>query len=156
MRKQQHRVRSEDQRIIPQGWNDPGHNHSTIEDYGGRGHNEGEPGFPRSVGAKRVNRGFVQEATNRIICYHQCRVCTCRKYHLPDFLFFCFALEMPRNSVSSKEHKSGSAALAHQILAVSSEFHTRLINVYKSSISDFYSITIRSSNNRFFCQRPNF
>jgi hypothetical protein len=45
---------SEDQRIIPQGGNDPGHHYSTIQDYGGGGHNEREPWFPGNVGAKCV------------------------------------------------------------------------------------------------------
>jgi hypothetical protein len=73
--------------------------------------------------------------------------------HLPTFLF-CFTLQMSRKSVSSREHKSGSPAPLHLILAVSSEHPKHLIHVYKSPISDIYSITIRSSNHRFFCQGP--
>jgi hypothetical protein len=63
---------------------------------------------------------------------------------------------MSRKSVSSKEHKSGSPALPHPILAVSSEPHMHLIHVYKFTISDFCSITIRSSNHRFFYQGHTF
>jgi hypothetical protein len=54
-------------RIIPQGTNDHGHHHSTIQDCGGRSHNEGESWFRGNVGAKRVRRGFIKEATDGTI-----------------------------------------------------------------------------------------
>jgi hypothetical protein len=56
-----------DQEIIPQGRNDTEHHHSTIVDYGGRGHNEGEPGFSGGLGAKHIRPRFIEKAKDAMI-----------------------------------------------------------------------------------------